>query len=241
LIGFIIRIKPLGNSWPDWIFWAELGKRMGYGDYFPWDIDDELYFTLLEPIGVTVEQLKEKPGGFFHHKREKQRYMEEGFHTPSGKVELYSKIMDDHGYDPLPTYHEPFESPVSTPGLAEEYPLILISGRRVGVYTQSQLRNVEVMRKRHPEPLVQINPDTAKGLGIGEGDGVIVETKRGRVEMKAQLSPDILAGIVNIPHGWGQEANANLVTSSEDLDPVSGFPAFKSMMCRLAKNRVMPS
>ena len=214
---------------------------MGYGDYFPWDTDDELYATLLEPSGITPEQLKEKPGGFLHHGREKQRYLEEGFHTPSGKVELYSGIMEEHGYDPLPTYHEPFESPISTPDLAKGYPLILISGPRVGVYTHSQLRNVDVMRKRHPEPLAQINPDTAKGLGIGEGDEVIIETKRGCAEMKARLTPDILAEIVNIPHGWGHSANANLLTSSEALDPISGFPAFKSMMCRLSKKRVIPA
>jgi anaerobic selenocysteine-containing dehydrogenase len=228
-------IKPLGNSSPDWKFWVELGKRMGYEDYFPWNTDDELYATLLEPSGVTAKQLKEKPGGLFHHGGEKQRYLKEGFHTPSGKVELYSRIMEEHGYDPLPTYHEPLESPISTPDLAKEYPWILISGPRVMVYTHSQLRNVEVMRKKHPEPLAQINPDAAKGLGIVEGDEVILETKRGSAEMKAQLTPDILPGVVNIPHGWGYNANANLLTSSEDMDPISGFPAFKSMMCRIAK------
>jgi anaerobic selenocysteine-containing dehydrogenase len=228
-------IKPLGNSWPDWKFWVELGRRMGYDDYFPWNTDDELYDTLLEPSGVTANQLKEKPGGLFHHDREKQRYLKEGFHTPSGKVELYSGIMEEHGYDPLPTYHEPSESPISTPDLAKEYPLILISGPRVRVYTHSQFHNVEVMRKKHPEPLAQINPDVAKGLGIVEGDEVIVETKRGNAEMKAQLTPDILPGVVNIPHGWGYNANANLLTSSKNMDPISGFPAFKSMMCRMAK------
>lgn len=228
-------IEPLGNSWPDWKFWLELGKRMGYTEYFPWNTDDELYSTLLEPTGLTVEQLKEKPGGILHHRQEERLYLVNGFHTPSGKVELYSELMEQCGYDPLPTYHEPAESPVSKPNLAKEYPLILITGPRVGVYVHSQLRNVEVMRKHHPEPLAQIHPDTAKALGIANGDMVKVETRRGSVEMKAQLTPDILPRVVSIPHGWANKANANLLTTDEEMDPISGFPAFKSMLCRVSK------
>jgi len=228
-------IEPLGNSWPDWKFWVELGRRMGYKEYFPWSTDDKLYSTILGPTSLTVEQLKEKPGGVFHHARGEQRYLGSGFNTPSGKVELYSELLEQYGYDPLPTYHEPEESPVSKPELAKEYPLILISGARVGVYNHSQLRNVEVMRKRHPEPLVQIHPDTAKGLDIADGDIVKVETSRGSVEMKALFTPGILPQVVSIPHGWGGEANANLLTNDEARDPISGFPAFKSMLCRVRK------
>jgi len=229
-------IEPLGSSWPDWKFWVELGKRMGYEEYFPWNTDDELYATLLKPTGFTVEQVKGKPGGIFHHSREERRYLTDGFNTPSGKVELYSELMEQHGYDPLPTYYETAESPVSKPDLAKEYPLILTTGPRTGVYIHSQLRNVEVMRKRHPEPLAQIHPDTAKKVGISDGDMVKVETIRGSVQMKAQLTPDILPQVVSIPHGWEGEANANLVTTGEELDPISGFPSFKSMLCRVSRN-----
>ena len=121
------------------------------------------------------------------------------------------------------------------PDLAKEYPLILISGPRVRYYIHSQLRNVEAMRKRHPDPLIQIHPDTANNLGIGNGDKVTVETKRGSVTMKAQLTPDILPQVVCIPHGWGGEANANWLTSDKEMDPITGFPAFKSMLCRVSK------
>ena len=228
-------IEPIGNSWPDWKFWVELARRMGYAEYFPWNTDDELYASLLEPTSFSVEQLKEKAGVIFHHGKEQQRYLKDGFHTPSGKAELYSDIMAQYGYDPLPTYHEPAESPISRPDLAKEYPFILISGPRVRFYIHSQLRNVEEMRKHHPEPLVQLHPDTARNLSIADGDKVRVETKRGDVTMKAQLTPDILPQVVCIPHGWGGEANANRVTSDNELDPISGFPAFKSMLCRVSK------
>jgi len=228
-------VKPLGNSWPDWKFWVELGRKMGREEHFPWETDDELYATLLEPANLSVQQLKERPGGTFHHDREQQRYLAEGFHTPSGKVELYSELMEQYGYDPLPTHHEPAESPISKPDLVKEYPLVLITGAKVGGYTHSQLRNVEVMRKRHPEPLVSIHPDTAKRLGMAEGDMAEVKTSRGRVLMKTHVTPDIHPNVVSLPHGWGKDANANLLTSSQEMDPISGFPAFKSMLCCISK------
>ena len=228
-------IEPRGNSWSDAKFWLALAKRMGYAEQFPWHTDEEFYAALLEPTGVTVEQLKQKPGGIFHHKKGERRYLTEGFHTPSGKAELYSDLMAQCGYDPLPTYHEPPESPVSQPRLARQYPLILISGPRVLVYIHSQLRNSPAMRKRHPEPLAQLHPETAHRLGIADGDTVSIETKRGSVEMKAQLTGDILPQVVCIPHGWSGKANANLLTSDDTLDPISGFPAFKSMLCRVRK------
>jgi len=228
-------IEPLGNSWPDWKFWVELGRRMGYAEQFPWDTDDELYATLLAPTDYTVEQFKERAGVVFHHGKEERRYLKEGFNTPSGKAELYSDVMAQYGYDPMPTYNEPAESPVSRPDLAREYPFILISGPRVRYYIHSQLRNVEVMRKHHPDPLAQLHPDTAQKLGITDGDTVKVETARGEVRMKAEVTLDILPQVVCIPHGWDGEANANWLTSDDGMDPISGFPAFKSMLCRVSK------
>jgi len=227
-------IEPVGNTWSDSKFWIELARRMGYGELFPWSTDEDLYTTLLEPTDFTVDQFKGKPI-IFHHPKEERRYLKEGFHTPSGKVELYSETIAQYGYDPLPTYHEPEESPISKPELVKEYPLILISGPRVRFYIHSQLRNVAAMRKHHPDPLVQLHPDTAENLGITDGDNVKVETARGNVKMKAQITPDILPQVVCIPHGWGGEANANRLTIDGEMDPVTGFPAFKSMLCRVIK------
>jgi len=67
-----------------------------------------------------------------------RKYETEGFRTPSKKVELYSSIMEQYGYDPLPYYAENPETPISAPELAKEYPLILITGGRHVAYWQSQ-------------------------------------------------------------------------------------------------------
>lgn len=226
-------IAPLGGSLPDWKIWSELGRRMGYGEYFPWQDEDELFEYLLQPTGIALDQLKARPGGVFYRPRERQKYLREGFNTPSGKVEIYSQTMAEHGYPPLPTFEEPAESPLRQPDLAEKYPLILTTGVRINAFTHSQHRNVATLRRRCPEPFVEINAKTAKSLEIVNGDMVVLETGRGSIELKASLSEDIHPMVLSIQHGWS-EANANILTDDR-RDPVSGYPGLRSILCRAIK------
>ena len=92
---------------------------------------------------------------------EEQGYLRNGFGTPTGKVEFVSTILEDAGHEGLPVYREPYWSPVSTPDLAEHYPLVLTSGARSKTYTHSQGRQLETLRSREPEPRLQINPADA--------------------------------------------------------------------------------
>lgn len=225
-------IEPVGNSMEDWKIWRELGKRMGYREYFPWEETDELFRFLLERPNVKLEELKQYPGGWYYAERGIQKYLKEGFNTPSKKVEIYSRQMKDLGYDPIPTYHEPAESPVSRPDLVENYPLILVTGPRTVAYLHSQYRNLPSLRKLVPEPLIEINPQTAGSLGIADGNLVKVESLRGSIRIKAKLTKDIHPKVVSIQHGWS-EANINYLTDDEGRDPVSGYPGFRSVMCRV--------
>jgi anaerobic selenocysteine-containing dehydrogenase len=235
LVGFRDKaIEPFGNCMPDWKIWSKLGEKMGYEEYFPWEGVEELFETLLEPTNVTVGKLKENPRGVFYRPVERERYLKCGFNTPSGKVEIYSEMMERYGYDPLPTYREPAESPVSKSDLARKYPLILTTGVRVNVFTHSQHRDIPKLRKEVPEPLVEVNAQTAEGLGITDGDVVRVESPRGSIELKVKVTEDIDPRVVNLQHGWA-EANANILTDDEKRDPVSGYPGFRSLLCRVIK------
>ena len=51
-----------------------------------------------------------------------------GFETPTGKFEIASTLLEEYGYDPLPRYVEPTESPASRPDLAARHPLVFNSG-----------------------------------------------------------------------------------------------------------------
>jgi anaerobic selenocysteine-containing dehydrogenase len=226
-------IAPLGNSLPDWRIWSELGTRMGYGEYFPWRDEDELSEYLLRRSGVSLDQIKQHQGAVLYHLVEGQEDRKEGFNTPSGKVEIYSKTMAEHGYPPLPTFEEPAESPLSRPDLAEKYPLILTTGARVTAFTHSRYRNIAKLRRYCPEPFAEINIQTATALGISDGDRVVVESPRGSIELKAKLSEDIHPRVVSIQHGWA-EANANILIDG-GRDPISGYPSFRATLCRVTR------
>jgi anaerobic selenocysteine-containing dehydrogenase len=221
-------VEPPGEAKEDWQLWSELGRKMGYGDYFPWKNADELFAYLLKPSGITLEQLEQNPGGIFYgdynHRR---KYEEVGFDTPSGKFEIFSPTLAAYGYDPLPTFH-PMAKPTS------DYPFTLITGTRTVAYTHSQYRDIPRLKKLEPEPQVEINSESAKKLGIADGEMISLESPNGSITLKARLTPDVLPDVLSLQHGW-KEANANLLTSYQPYDPISGYPAFKTTPCRVRK------
>ena len=229
------KVAEYGECWPDLKFWLELARRMGYEEYFPWKTAEEVIDYVLEPSGLTVRRLaEEEPAGLYYGSIRYREYEREGFRTPTGKVEIYSETLARLGYDPLPTFREPPESPISTPELAEEYPLILTTGARHLEFCHSQHRNVPSLRQRTPEPLAEIHPETAGKYGLVDGEMVLVETRRGSIEIKLKVTEDIMPGVISIPHGWAQ-ANVNILTDETPADPVVGYPSLKALLCRVRR------
>ena len=226
-------IEPIGQSLPDWKIWTELGRKMGYTEYFPWENGAELISYLLKPSGYSFSEFRDQGGVIVLHP-DQQRYLKKGFNTPSGKVEIYSELLEKYGYDPLPSYKEPLESTINSPDLAEKYPLILITGARSMAFTHSQHRNIPSMVKRDPEPVAEIHTETAKQLKIEEGDIVVVESPRGTIKIKAKISGAIHPKVVSVMHGWSK-ANVNLLTAGEPRfrDPISAYPPYRTGLCRV--------
>jgi anaerobic selenocysteine-containing dehydrogenase len=229
-------IEPVGNSMEDWKIWAELGRKMGYDEFFPWNDTDELFEYLLKPSGFSLNQIKQNPCGVYYEEKELKKYENKGFNTPSKKIELYSEMMEKFGYDPLPTFREPAESFESKPDLARDYPLTLITGARTIAYLHSEYRNLPSLREIAPEPLIEIHTRTAHTYGINDGDMVRLESLRGSILLKAKLTDDIHHRVVSIQHGWS-EACSNLLTDDMSRDPISAYPGFRSVLCRISKNR----
>jgi len=230
-------IEPLHESWSDCKFRLELARRMGYGEYFPWEDDEDVVDYAIEPSGWSVERIKaENPSGMlldvFHPGI--HEYKQRGFRTPSGKAELYSETLKNLGCDPLPTYTELSQGSASTPDLAGEYPLTLITGTRDLEFWHTQHHRLAKLHRRNPEPLAQIHPSTAAEYGIGDRDVMIVENRIGRIEIKALVSEDILPGIVSIPHAWAK-ACENMLIDDAPADPVSGFVAYSGPLCRIRR------
>jgi len=226
-------INPIGESMSDTEFWLQLAKRMGYEKYFPWKDELEALDYMCRELGTTWDNLQKNPRGFFYMPRKWRRYEEEGFDTESGKVELYSEKLKRYGFDPLPNFKEVAESPVSRPDLFKEYPLVLTSGGRTYFYDQSQLRHLWSLRAKFPEPLIEINTEDAKKYGIEDEDLVEVESPRGKIEVKAKVTEDMMKGVVHVYHGWPGKGNVNLLTLDKPLDPVSNSSNLRSVLCRV--------
>ena len=192
------------------------------------------------------EELKQR--GFYQPEFKWRKYEENGFDTPTRKIELYSTRMDDMGYDPLPYYEEPPESPLSTPELMSDFPLILITGARIPMYFQSEFRQLPKLRKGRPEPECELHPELANEIGVVKGDWVSIETKRGKCRQKVKIFDGIDPRVVHAQHGWwfpeeedGPDqgiwrSNANTLTS---MDPpycsAMGTYQLRALLCRIVK------
>jgi len=244
-------IPPVGERKDEYTFWRELGIRLGQEEYWPWKTYDEVIRYQLEPLGIKYEEMMD--AGFIRsEEREFRRYEKNGFPTATGKAELYCTALEKLGYDPLPYYEEPPESPVSSPELTDEYPLILNTGGRFMPFFHSEYRQLGIgMRERHPDPLMDIHPTIAEKLGIQEREWVWIETRRGRIKQRARFNPGILPNVVNVQASWWfpekpapepsvhglWESNANVLTANDEefLDPLTGGWANRALLCKVYK------
>jgi anaerobic selenocysteine-containing dehydrogenase len=242
-------IEPLYECWEERKMAAELIKRMGLKSPIPIDSSDAYNNWRLEPLGITVDELKKKRIVSIPIKYKK--YEEIGFQTPSFNVELCSNVLKEQGFDPLPYYEEPPESPYSTPELAKEYPFILISGGRHICFYHGALRQLPWLRELNPEPKVEINPETAEELGIRNGDWVWIETPRRkgeRVKLKAELTETVHPKVIHAySHWWFPErkddpdrgcfeSNINIITYDDPpYDKHSGTPLIRGCLCKIGK------
>jgi cysteine desulfurase NifS len=246
-------IEPLGEARNDFFILSELAKRLGYGHLYPQD-EQELLRRALKGSGFTLEDVRAAggtvriPSGMMQYRKWEKGLLRPdrmpGFDTPSGKFEIASSILEEHGYDPLPVYTEPGESPLSDPGSAREYPLVFNSGARSNTDLHALHLSIPEMNRSTPVPTVMINTSDAAKRGIRHGDPVTVQTKRGRVStMYALVTGDIVAGAVEAnamgggPAGtasW-RKANINELTDPARYDPISGFPVYKALLCEVTR------
>lgn len=195
-------------------------------------------------LGVSFDELKQK--GWVKVPFRYRKYENGGFRTPTGKIELYSTRFEQLGYAPLPYYEEAPETPISAPGVAEDYPLVLTTGGRIPFFFNSEHRQIEKLRKACRDPIAEIHPETAARRGIANGDWMWIETRRGRMRQKAKLTAGIDPRVVSAQHGWwfpdqpGPEygvwqSNVNLLTDNQPpYDPAMGTYQLRALLCRVA-------
>ena len=254
-------VAPRGEARADLEIVFDLACRLGLGEHF-WQGDIEAAYRYhLQPSGVTLETLRAHPGGVrvpletryrkFAEGREGDKdgdSVPRGFATPTGKIELYSETLLEHGYPPLPAYEEPLVSPVARPDLRERFPLILTCAKHT-LFCESQQRGLPSLRRHAPDPEVELHPEAAAQRGIGPGDWVYIETPLGRVRARAKLNDSLAPDVVCGQHGWWQGcpeigapaydpfspegANFNLIIGNDAIDPLSGSVPHRAYLCQV--------
>ncbi|MBI5649324.1 MAG: molybdopterin-dependent oxidoreductase [Chloroflexi bacterium] len=236
------KIVQIGECKSDFEIFHELGKRVGQEDWeenIQGDLD-----AILKPAGLKWDDVKEMP--FLRGPVAYRKHEQKGFSTPTRKVEFYSTVLAELKYDPLPRYQEIPESPVSRPDMTGDYPYILITGARTPVFFHSEHRMVPWLRELHPDPIVELHPDTAAKHSIKEGDWVYIQSPRGRIKQRAKLTTGIDARVVAIQHGWWfpevkspdhgwDVSNSNILTDSDPkgYDQAMGATNLRVLMCNI--------
>jgi thiosulfate reductase/polysulfide reductase chain A len=242
-------VEPYYERRPDFYFWKELGLRLGQVDYWPWETFHASLEEILSPAGLSWEKfcrtgLYWQPNQYHRYERiDPKSGKPAGFATTSGKVELYSELLEEMGYEPLPV-------PKPLPERNSDYPLELITGARHQPYYASSYHQIDGLLAAHLEPWAEMSPITVEKLGLEEGSRVWVETERGRARFAlktAQMRDDV----VSVDYGWWYPemeaaepclgglwiSNANVLTSAdfESSDPLIGTWTYNGLACRVVR------
>jgi anaerobic selenocysteine-containing dehydrogenase len=230
-------IPPVGESRSDVDIILELGRRLNPQDTLLTRGHEACLDWMFEPSNIKIADIRQHPGGFFLDDRTEtayEKYRESGFPTPSGKMEFTSQVLKEAGMESLPVYKEPGQSPVSTPELTKEYPLILTTGARLPMFMHSRMYRVPWARKLRPDPMVDINPRDAGSRGLAPREWVNLATPRGSIRVRANVTELVPPGVVSMYHGF-PGADANELIDPDYRDPISGYPGYKSLLCEVRK------
>ncbi len=235
-------VEPAPEASSTFEFWRDLAHRFGFSELFPWASIEDMLDYRLTPSGKSFAEFSTE-NFMYVEPPEYRKYRKTGFATPSGKVELYSSVLDDLGFDPLPYHRE-------GPATSEAYPYRVFTGVREDAFFQTGQRQVEVLRKRSPTPKLFMHPIDAKRQDIADNDWVSLETETGKVAAKVLVQESMKEGHIRVPHGWwypemrGSSELAGAFISSdavlcpddpEYLDYEQGIPHFKGFPGRIVK------
>jgi len=226
-------IEPQGEARSALWIYKQLGERLGLGDYFQYEDEEDYIRQQLEPLGISLEEVKEK--GYAEMPKEADDG-EITFSTPSGKIEVYSETLKNAGFSPWPTWEEP-----ATPKADEFY---LLTGK-VAQQTQFGTQNNQLLHKYSDEPRIWMNAQTAAKLDLATDDWVEVTSEVGQIHTKLLATQAIRPDCVYMTPGYGHLSKglktAFGVGASDSAihvtytDPVSGSQALSQTFVTVKK------
>ena len=213
-------LAPPGQARSDWAILCDLAARLGQ----PWAyasaeaIFDEIRAAVPEYAGITYARIREQglqwPCPSPEHPGTRYLFAD-GF--PRGRGKLHPVAWLDAAELP-----------------DNDYPLVLSTGRVLYHWHGGVIsRRAEGLNDIYPENRLEIHPDDAAALGIADGQPVRVRSRRGAIELTAQLTARSRPGLVFVSMHFA-EAAVNLLTN-DALDPLARIPEFKVCAVRVER------
>ena len=221
---FFKAVEPKWDLKTDWQIISEIATRMGYPMHYDntQQIWDELRQLCPGFKGATYEKMGEL--GYIQWPCRDESPEDQGtsylfaekFDTPNGLAQFFT--CD-------------WMAPIDK--LDDDYPLVLSTVREVGHYScRSMTGNCAALSALADEPgYVQINTEDAARLGIEDEALVWVNSRKGRVITRAQVSDRPNVGAVYMTYQWWIGACNELVT--ENLSPITKTPEYKYCAVRV--------
>ncbi len=241
----------------DYEFWYGLSERLGMADKWWGPKYEDFFDGQVEPFGMKFKDFCEKVK-YLKVPNVPEKYKEPGFKflTPTGKVELYSTVIEElaketgQDFDPLPNFVFPPDFPEVNPEYAAEYPLCMITGARFMPMYHTEHRQPGAYRDLHPDPVFQIHPDTAMDLNIAPNDWCWIETHMGRIKQRACVTTAVDPRVISVQHDWWfpekdeaepslfglWESNVNAIVDDDPdkyLDPIMGAWPVTGLMAKV--------
>jgi len=221
--------EPLYESKPGWWITKQLARRLDLEAYFPWETPEEHLEMLVKPLDVNVTALRARGAVTFPGRPYlDDRLPGDGplFPTEDGKIQLYSKFLEEYGFDPMPRY-TPVEDP--PPGYFR-----LIYGR-APVHSFARSENNAILDGLMDENEVWLNDEAARNQGLAHGQVVTLENSDGvrSLPIKVRATPGIRPDCAYMVHGFGHRSkklhlaydkgasDADLMTRVK-IDPLMG-------------------
>jgi anaerobic selenocysteine-containing dehydrogenase len=159
------------------------------------------------PYGLSLADLEAAPHGIDLGPLEPR--LPEVLRTPSGRVELAPPAL----VADVDRLHAAMTAPANGG-------MVLI-GRRHLRSNNSWMNALGPLAKGPNRCTALVNPADAERLGVADGDTVRVRSRTGAIELPAELTDDLMPGVVSIPHGW-EHANSNVLADEQLVEPLTG-------------------
>ncbi|MBT3234776.1 MAG: molybdopterin-dependent oxidoreductase [Bdellovibrionales bacterium] len=227
-------VPPKWDSKPAWWIAKKLADKMGLNEYFKWNTIEEYLDYRLQSVGSSLKELQKK--GVIELDHPAPLYFQKGerpvFNTASGKVELYSKRLEDLGFDPLPKFTMPEQPP------QDFYRLIY---GRAPAHTFGKTVNNPVLNQIMPENEAWINSNVAKQWNLQNGQSIKLKNSDGVISenIKVKVTERIRNDAIYMVHGFGHTdrrlrlafgkgADDQQLITRVKVDPIMGATGFRT-------------